>query len=390
MDASDTGSEDFSIQKSTKRHVIPAFDPLNSSSFCRSRKDPQISLSVISAVFRRYFVMAVLLASLAGYLLPGIVRWVGWSSTVPVLGSVNGVLVGLGIIMFGMGMTLSVDEFVRALTHPARIVLGVLLQYALMPGLALFLVVVTGLPRSLGLGVILLGCCPGGTASNVMAFLAEADVPLSIAVTLLSTFLAPIATPWLFWLFGGQFYGVYLGETITVPVLLLTRAIIIVVVPILLGLLIKAVGNVSAFEETIEQIFSLLSILVICLIVAYVVSTAGLVSLSGRASVAVMIAVFFHNFLGLTTGYFAAAGFGLPVLSVQSLSLEVGMQNSGLAMALAGLLESRLIELSQFSSEELTLLAVPAVLFSVWHNLSGPFLASRWSHQSNGGSGPEA
>lgn len=331
--------------------------------------------------FRRFFVAVVLLGSLAGYLRPGWFEWVGWTYTIPLLGTVDSVVVGLGIIMFGMGMTLSTGEVADALTHPGRIGLGVICQFLLMPLLALVLVLLTGAPTPVALGVVLLGCCPGGTASNVMTFLADADVPLSIAVTVCGTLLAPLLTPWLFWLYGEQVLGVYLGEPIDVPVLMLTKTIVVVVVPVLLGLGLKWWLDVGDDAEELDRVFGLTSILVIALIVAYVVGSVD-PGLLGRDLAGMSVTVFLHNGLGLAAGFLVAVFWGLPGGSIRALSLEVGMQNSGLAIALAGLLRTQLEATGQFAGSELALLAVPGVLFSVWHNVTGPLLASVWNESA--------
>jgi BASS family bile acid:Na+ symporter len=335
----------------------------------------------VSWFSRRFFVFIVILASLLGYLQPRGFHWVGTELDAGVLGTVNGVVIGLGVIMLGMGMTLRLDEISVAFRHPERIGLGVLFQFVMMPLLALVIVLTMDLPTSAGLGVILLGCCPGGTASNVMTYLAGADVPLSIAVTVTGTLLAIVATPWLFWLYGGQVMGVYLEKPIDVPVDLLTRTIAIVVVPILLGLIIKISFNLSEREERLDQFFSLLSIIVIGLIVGYVVSSVE-PELLERELTGLSVPVFLHNGMGLAAGFLAGGFFGMPRNTVRALSLEVGMQNSGLALALAGVLQTQLSSTDLFTKSELALLGVPAVLFSVWHNVTGPLLASVWSRTS--------
>lgn len=329
---------------------------------------------------RRFFVVVVLFACLVGYLRPGWFEWVGRSYEVPLLKTVNNVVLGLGIIMFGMGMTLSTGEVSDALTSPCRIALGIACQYGFMPLLALALVILLALPTPLALGVVLLGCCPGGTASNVMTFLADADVPLSIAITVSGTLLAPVLTPWLFWLYGQQFLGVYLEEPISVPVLMLMKTIVLVVVPVLLGLGLKVGLNVRD-DESLDRIFGTTSIVVIALIVAYVVGSVD-PGLLERNFGGLSLAVLLHNGLGLAAGFLVGVVLSLPRGTAQALSLEVGMQNSGLAVALAGVLTTQLESTHQFTAAELTLVAVPAVLFSVWHNVTGPVLASYWNGSS--------
>ncbi len=335
-------------------------------------------LSELSSLARRYFVLIVIGASLTGYYLPEFFGWVGTSVNVAWIGTVNGVVLGLGIIMLGMGMTLSVSEVKKALVHPRRIVLGVLLQFFFMPLIAFGLVVVGGIEPVVALGIILLGCCPGGTASNVMAFLADVDVPLSIAVTLTGTLLAPILTPWLFWFYGEKLLGLYLGSTVDVPIVVLAKAIFVVVVPVILGMVLKTRLGLGRYGQVLDRGFRVLSITIIALIVAYIVSTLDLELTRPRLMV-LTVPVVLHNAIGLAAGYWASTWIGFSTGSARTLALEVGMQNSGLAMAIAGLMESSLLPRANFSSPEFALLAVPAIVFSVWHNITGPLLASVWA-----------
>jgi BASS family bile acid:Na+ symporter len=291
-------------------------------------------------------------------------------------------MVGLGIIMLGMGITLSLSQVKEALLQPERIAIGVALQFILMPLIAFALVVLTGLDPIVALGVILLGCCPGGTASNVMAFLADVDVPLSIAVTLAGTLLAPLLTPWLFWFYGEKLLGFYLGTSIDVPVLILAKAVLLVVVPVMVGVLLKLFFTLERFENSIEQGFRILSIMIIAIIVAYIVGTLD-ITVTGSRLMLLAVPVVLHNGIGLLSGYYVSSLMGMNVSSVRTLSLEVGMQNSGLAMAIAGILETNLLEQADPGSADLALLAVPAIIFSVWHNITGPLLASIWSGESN-------
>lgn len=341
-------------------------------------------VSRISRFCHRYFVLVVLVAACIGYVRPSLLLWMGEPLRLPVPSGtselvvaklpVNGVIVGLGLIMFGMGMTLSVSEFRRALTHPSRIGFGVILQFLIMPVVAFVLAMVLGLSNVAALGVILVGCCPGGTASNVIAFLADADVPLSVAVTLTSTLLAPLLTPWLVWVYGQRLLGYYRGEFLDIPVALLMKVILIIVVPLLVGLLLKQLGQSEMTLPVLEDVFTLLSIAVISLIVGYVVATAS-VKNQLMVSLFLFVPVVVHNISGLALGYWGAQFLAFPLDSVRSLSIEVGMQNSGLAVALAGVLQEEM-----GGGAELATMAIPAVLFSLWHNISGPVLASLWNN----------
>lgn len=333
-------------------------------------------LERMSRWLRRGFVGVVLAAAAAGYGFPAAFDWVGWSFDLPLYGSVDGVIVGLGVIMLGMGMTLSWEAVRRALMHPHWIALGVLLQYLLMPLIAFALVLGLGVPDLLAVGIILVGCCPGGTASNVIAFLARADVPLSISITLGSTLVSPLVTPFLVWLYAQKLLGFYRAPVIDVPIGLLVKSILLIVFPILIGMVLKRVIRGRKPAPGIERFFTLLSVLVIGLIVAYIVGQARPGGMLGYLSV-LAVPVVLHNAAGLGFGYLGGWGMSLPLDAVRTLAIEVGMQNSGLAVALAGVLTDALVR-DGADPRRLAALAMPAVLFSVWHNVTGPLLASWW------------
>ncbi|MDX1805176.1 MAG: bile acid:sodium symporter family protein [Alcanivorax sp.] len=260
----------------------------------------------------------------------------------------------LMVIMFGMGMTLSWQDFRRVLKSPRVIGLGVLLQYTLMPLLAYLIARLLGLPQELLVGLLLVGTCPGGTASNVIAFLARADVALSVTVTFASTLLAVVATPLLTWL--------YLGERIAVPVLAMLLSLVqIVVLPVVSGCLINTFFHRRL--AAVRHVFPLISVLAIVWVIGIIVALN-----QGRiadAGLLVLVAVVLHNGLGMLGGYSGARLMRLDRQQARTLAIEVGMQNSGLAVALA---------VKHFSA----LAALPGALFSIWHNLSGSLLAAFW------------
>lgn len=260
----------------------------------------------------------------------------------------------LMLIMFGMGLSLTWRDFQQALKRPRIIMLGVLMQYSLMPLLAFMLGYVLALPPALLAGLVLVGACPGGTASNVIAYLARANVALSVAITFASTLVAVIATPLLTWL--------YLGERIPVPVSgMLLSLIQIVVIPVVLGCVINSV--LPRQIHAVRELFPLISVLAIVMVIGIIVAlNAERISDAGALVVA---AVMLHNGLGLLCGYGVARLLRQDTVTARTLAIEVGMQNSGLAVALA---------IKHFTP----LAALPGALFSVWHNLSGSLLASYW------------
>lgn len=268
----------------------------------------------------------------------------------------------LGLVMFGMGATLLPRDFARVTRRPGLLGLGVLLQFGGMPALAFGVAHLLGLPAELAAGLILVGSCPGGTASNVICYLARADVALSITLTAVSTVLAVLATPLL--------TGFYVGTQVAVDVPGMIASIFrIVLVPVALGVALNAwLGERIAPSK---RFFPLLSVIAIVLIIAIVValSHARLAELSGL----LVLAVVLHNAAGLALGYGVPALLGVPEAERRTLAIEVGMQNSGLGVALA---------VAHFSP----LAALPGALFSVWHNLSGSLLAAVWSRRGGGSS----
>ncbi|MEM1128992.1 MAG: bile acid:sodium symporter family protein [Pseudomonadota bacterium] len=282
--------------------------------------------------------------SIVAYLAPGLFA--------PYRGAI---VPSLMVIMFAMGLTLRPEDLVRVATRPAPVFLGVALQFSVMPVAALVIGRALALPDELVAGLVLLGACPGGTASNVMAYLAKADVALSVSMTLLSTVLAVVATPLLTWLLIGQTVPVDMGA-------MLVSLVKIVVVPVAAGVLLnRFLGRVVERAKPVLPAVAALAILfVLGVIVA--LNRDNLAS----AGVAVFVAVFLHNACGLLGGYWVPRLAGFDIRTCRTLSLEVGMQNSGLGVALSVL---------HFTP----LAALPSVLFSVWHNISGALLAGRWS-----------
>jgi BASS family bile acid:Na+ symporter len=264
----------------------------------------------------------------------------------------------LSLIMLGMGVTLSVDSFIAVLKKPSVVLLGTLMQYTIMPLAAWIVCLVLKLPTDLAAGVILLGCCPGGTASNVISYLAKADVALSIVLTSVSTLLAFLATPFLTW--------VFIGQTVDVDVTgMLVSVVNVVIVPVVLGLAIN-----YFFEKRINavrEVFPAISATAIVIIIAVIIGTnSANLEQSGPL---ILLAVILHNGLGLAGGYWVSKALKLSETEARTIAIEVGMQNSGLSVALA---------IKHFTAAA----ALPGAIFSIWHNLSGAFLAGHWSKQS--------
>lgn len=261
----------------------------------------------------------------------------------------------LAIIMFSMGLSLTLADFRRVLAMPGLIVSGLLMQYSIMPLAALLISRLLALDPALSIGLILLGSCPGGTASNVITWLARGNVALSISLTSLSTLLAVFLTPLLTLLLADTSIEVPAGK-------MLLSILNMVILPVTAGLLLN-----HFFPTRIRRIapyLPLLAVIAIVLIIAII--TALNVSALASLGLAVLLAVLLHNLIGLLAGYSVARLLAYPGRECRTLAIEVGMQNSGLAVALA---------LKHFSAAA----ALPGALFSIWHNLSGSALAFFWS-----------
>ena len=259
----------------------------------------------------------------------------------------------LGIIMFGMGLTLAPQDFQVVLSRPRDILIGCLTQFTVMPLLALGLTWAFSLPEELAIGVILVGCCPGGTASNVITYLAKGDLALSVGMTAASTLLAPLLTPLLVWLLAGTMVNV---DTLG----MLMSIVYVVIAPIVCGLLCQRF--LSSLTKRATPYLPAFSSVVIALLVGIIVShNADRLLTAGLLVVAVVV---MHNLLGLGIGFTVGRLLRLQKPKCVALSIEVGMQNSGLASSLAVL---------HFAAYPLA--AIPGAVFSVWHNISGALAA---------------
>jgi len=264
----------------------------------------------------------------------------------------------LAMIMFSMGLTQTLQDFTRVFRQPKPIMIGLALQYSVMPVLAYIIALVMGLDEQLALGLIIVGCCAGGTASNVITYLAGGNVALSISMTLVSTLLGMLLTPWLI-----QFYAGHLVVIEVLPMLITIAKIVLM--PVLLG-----TGLRYCFDGQIQKIQWVLphisTVLIVCIIAIVVALNAARFSQIGATLV---LAIMLHNGLGLLIGYCVARLCSLQDKDVKAVAIEVGMQNSGLGVALA---------IKYFAAGS----ALPGALFSIWHNLSGSLLAAAWSRNN--------
>ncbi|WP_139853516.1 bile acid:sodium symporter family protein [Acinetobacter pullicarnis] len=267
----------------------------------------------------------------------------------------------LGIIMFGMGMTMTFADFKSVLNRPKAVFIGVVAQFVVMPGLAYALCKLFQLPAEIAIGVILVGCCPGGTASNVITYMAKGNTALSVACTSVSTLLAPLLTPFIFYILASHWIEIDAGS-------MFVSILQVVLIPIVLGLFIR-----TLFKHKIEryvQVMPLLSVVAIVAIVAAIIGASKAAIL--ESGLLILAVVVLHNGLGYLLGFWASRIFKLDYPDCKAVAIEVGMQNSGLGVALAAV---------HFTASPVT--AVPSAIFSLWHNISGPALASYWAGKAD-------
>ncbi len=316
------------------------------------------ALEKISSFAGKYMAVISLVCAVFALFVPQAIT--GWLKT----SWVNPLLM---IVMFGMGLTTNAEDFVRVLKRPKDILIGFCSQFLIMPLLAIALGKIFRLEDALLIGVVLVGTCPGGTSSNVMTFLAKGDVPLSISMTCVSTLCAPFMTPLL--------AKLLLSTTINVAFWPMFVSIIkVVLLPIALGLVINHFFGKQTKE--VRNVLPLISVTAICMIIMAVVAAShkALINVdpaTGRMlgpnmnALMIIPVVILHNCLGYLLGYLVACAIGLNVAKRKALSIEVGMQNSGLATSLA-----------RTSFPDMALATVPGAVFSVWHNFSGSLLAN--------------
>lgn len=301
-------------------------------------------LQKISDFFGKYMAVIVLVVAALALFVPKSCLWIQTSW-------VNYLLM---IVMFGMGLTLKLEDFKIVLTRPKDIIVGCIAQFTIMPLLAFALGKIFGLEAGMLAGLVLVGTCPGGTSSNVMTYLGKGDVALSVGMTSVNTLLAPLLTPAITYLL--------LRTTITVDILSMFLSIIkVVIIPIALGFIINKFWG--KYTQKATNILPMISVIAITMIVAAVVSHNAEKILS--TGLIVFVIVILHNLLGYACGYGVGLLMKASLAKKKAMSIEVGMQNSGLATSLAGT-----------AFPDLAMATVPGAIFSVWHNISGAILAN--------------
>ena len=297
-----------------------------------------------------YMGVLVLVAALLALMFPSVLQQIRPTVINPLL----------GVIMFGMGLTLNLKDFKIVFSRPKDVIIGCLAQFTIMPLLAWGLSKAFQLDEALALGVVLVGCCPGGTASNVITYLAKGDLALSVGMTGVSTLLAPLLTPLLTWALA--------GKSVDVDVVGMLLSILwVVILPIVVGLITKAIW--PKFTEKATAYLPAVSSLAIAFIVAIIIGANANKLMAG--GLIIVIAVMLHNICGLGLGYLIGRLLGLSEPKKRAISIEVGMQNSGLASSLATI---------HFAAYPMA--TIPGAIFSVWHNISGAIIARIYTRRT--------
>ena len=300
-------------------------------------------ISRISEKITQNIGLIIVIFSVIAYFIPQYFSWM-----------TNYTTIFLALAMFGIGTSIDSDSFKAILKNPKDVFIGALAQFTIMPLLAWILAVGFNVNRDIALGIILVGSCPGGTASNVITHIAGGNVSMSVSMTILSTLLAPIVTPFLVYLLAGRW--------VEVSILAMFKSVVtVVLIPVLMGIFAKKLSPEKM--EKSKSIFPLISSLAIILIISGIIGANA--EKIAKSDLIVLLIVMIHNALGLLLGLGVAKIFKMDYDKQTALSIEVGMQNSGLAIQLAT---------ANFALNPLATL--PGAIFSIWHNISGSIFAS--------------
>ncbi len=310
-----------------------------------------VSFSAGLAKHASAFVIAVAVVT---FFFPHIFDWVRGNTQTAIL----------GVIMLTMGLTLTSDDFRILLKRPFDILIGACAQFIIMPGVAWLLVHIFHLEPALALGIMLVGCCPGGVSSNIMSFLCHGDVAFSVGMTCASTLLAPVMTPLLMQLLAGEIIHI---DTIG----MFTNIFIVTIIPVALGCTLNYFYSHKTFFPTLQRLMPGVSVTCLAIIVGGVISTVhdDLVSRGFMLFILTFAVVFCHNSLGYLLGWFAGRLAKFNVAKKRTISIEVGMQNAGLATVLAA---------NFFAAQPLAVL--PCAISCAWHSISGTILAGVFLH----------
>ena len=317
-------------------------------------------LQKFSKFLSDYTSIVVIAIAVITFFLPSLMGWVNFQLfTDPVANKFTSQSIIIGVIMFSMGLTLTTTEDFKILAQrPFDICIGAIAQYLIMPFLAFFITKLLHLPTGIALGLILVGCCPGGVSSNIMSYLCGGDVAFSVGMTTVSTILSPVMTPLMVSLLAS-------GAKITIHGLPMFVSIIeTVIVPVAIGFVLNyALGKNKTFKE-LQKVMPGVAVLGLACVVGGVISSQG--SKFFQSGAVIFIAVLLHNGLGYFLGYCAGRLTGMNTAKKRTISIEVGMQNAGLATNLA-------TTTAQFASTPES--AIICAVSCVWHSISGTLLA---------------
>lgn len=313
------------------------------------------TIKSFSKFLTKYFTFFVILVALLAIFIPG----PGTTLATTKVGNLSAVSILLMIVLFGMGITLTPNDFKRVARNPLQVILGTIAHYVIMPFIAFLLVHLFGLTGAAAVGVILVGSAPSGTSSNVMSFLSGGDVALDVSIGLLSTLLAPVMIPTLLKLLAGKWVNVPFSS-------MFFSAFQIVVIPIVLGIIVHTI-----FKEHVQKVIEIMPLIsqVAILVIILAVLSANSKTILAVSTLILVPVIILHNLLGYLLGYGFSKLMKMDTPQQKAITFEVGMQDSALASTLA---------ISFFEPAS----AIAAVMFSVWHNISGSVLASLWKNHT--------
>ncbi|HAV52228.1 MAG TPA: symporter [Leuconostoc mesenteroides] len=313
------------------------------------------TIKSLSKFLTKYFTFFVILVALLAIFIPG----PGTTLATTKVGNLSAVSILLMIVLFGMGITLTPNDFKRVARNPLQVILGTIAHYVIMPFIAFLLVHLFGLTGAAAVGVILVGSAPSGTSSNVMSFLSGGDVALDVSIGLLSTLLAPVMIPTLLKLLAGKWVNVPFSS-------MFFSAFQIVVIPIVLGIIVHTI-----FKEHVQKVIEIMPLIsqVAILVIILAVLSANSKTILAVSTLILVPVIILHNLLGYLLGYGFSKLMKMDTPQQKAITFEVGMQDSALASTLA---------ISFFEPSS----AIAAVMFSVWHNISGSVLASLWKNHT--------
>ena len=292
----------------------------------------------------------VVAAAVISFIFPNLFAWVSGTTQTLIL----------GLIMLSMGMSLTSKDFEILAKRPLDILIGCFAQYTVMPLLAFSISRLLNLPDEIAIGLILVGCCPGGVSSNIMSFLCKGDVAFSVGMTTVSTLIAPVLTPLLVLRLAGQAIDVN-AQSMFISILQIT------IIPIILGFMLNRYLSERKWFGGVKEIMPSTSVIGLALIVAGVIAAVGDQFFS--SGLLIFLAIFIHNTTGYAIGYLIGVVFKMSTAKKRTISIEIGMQNAGLATNLAS---------AHFAAYPLA--AVACAVSCVWHSISGTLLAGIYIH----------